>query len=41
MFNEILFVATMFLTRVVLPVAVTFAIGALLERKMNRAARGA
>jgi hypothetical protein len=41
MLNEILFVITIFLTRVVLPVSITFILGAMLERKLNRAPRGA
>jgi hypothetical protein len=36
MFNEILFVAIIFITRVILPVVVLFALGALVERKLNR-----
>lgn len=41
MLNEILFVISIFLTRVVLPVSLTFFLGALLERKLNCAPRGA
>ncbi len=32
MLNEILFVTFMFLTRIILPLALTFALGALLKR---------
>ena len=35
MLNEILFVTFLFLTRIVLPVALTFALGALLKRVLE------
>jgi hypothetical protein len=35
MFNEILFIATIFATRVALPIAVTFVIGTLLKSKLQ------
>ncbi len=37
MLNEILFVATIFLTRIVLPIAVTLFLGYRLERRLNQA----
>ena len=39
MSNEILFVATIFLTRIVLPITVTLFLGSCLERRLNRPAR--
>lgn len=38
MVAEILFVATLFVTRVVLPVAAMLALGAFIERQVNREA---
>lgn len=37
MLNEFLFVATIFLTRIVLPIAVTLFLGYRLERRLNQA----
>jgi hypothetical protein len=37
MLNEILFVASIFLTRIVLPIAVTLFLGCRLERRLNQA----
>jgi hypothetical protein len=35
MFESILFVATIFMTRIILPVVVTWLIGSLIERALN------
>ena len=39
MFNEILFVITIFVTRIVLPIGVTLCLGSLLERTLRRGAQ--
>ena len=39
MFNEILFVITIFVTRIVLPISVTLFLGSLLERTLRRGAQ--
>ncbi len=36
MLNDILFIAFFFITRIVLPIAVTYVIGILIERALNR-----
>jgi hypothetical protein len=41
MLNEILFVATLFVIRVVLPVLVTLFLGSVIERKLNHGVRSA
>ena len=41
MFESILFVATIFVTRIVLPIVVTFILGSLIERALNHGARAA
>lgn len=38
MFEEVLFIATIFATRIVLPVVITFILGSLIERALNRRA---
>ncbi len=35
MLNDILFIATIFVTRVVLPITITFVIGALVKRSLR------
>jgi hypothetical protein len=37
MLNDILFVATIFITRIVLPIALTLFLGCRLERRLNPA----
>ncbi|MBI5032847.1 MAG: hypothetical protein HZB51_20185 [Chloroflexi bacterium] len=36
MFQDIFFLATIFATRLVLPIVVTFVLGSLVERALNR-----
>ena len=36
MFEDILFIATIFVTRILLPIVVTFSLGSLIERALNR-----
>jgi hypothetical protein len=39
MLNEILFVASLYITRIVLPIIATWILGGVIERALNRAAR--
>jgi hypothetical protein len=39
MLNDLLFIAFFFITRIILPIAVTYVIGVLIERALNRSAQ--
>ena len=41
MFESILFMVTIFVTRIVFPIVVTWLIGSLIERALNRSVRTA